>query len=248
MQTNGIGNSHSDMHNVTTCIHNHKHRLEGKVGGAAAGGSAATQQMAAASEQSQETFSLSAWLQNTLSGAKRLLGRIWGSEAENVQGDVTAQTGVENMADIAAKNASEVMNSALDIHNNLQQNFYQEQAHTNTLSVSQIEAAAAAVQPVQNVNSNPYFSTIQDNVASQQTIWQKMKVRFQNITGFLAKHFSFSNSSSFQTRQERPKEDLRRHSRYREDDLEIDCIITDDSYLMDSYNKKGEYSKLSAGK
>lgn len=204
MQTSGIGSSHSDAHQVTTCIHNHKHQLEGEVQGAASSASNTTQQVQSTSEQNGESFSLSSWLQNTLSGAKRLLGKIWGESAETT--------------------------------------------HTSTLHSSQIEAASATVQPVQNYNNNPYFSAIEENAAPQQSIWQKIKVRFQNITGFLTKRFSFSNSSSFQTKQERPKEDLRRHSRYREDDLEIDCILTDDSYLMDSYNKKGEYSKLSADK
>lgn len=212
MQTSGIGSSHSDAHQVTTCIHNHKHQLEGEVQGAAPSASSTTQQVQSTSEQKGESFSLSSWLQNTLSGAKRLLGKIWGESAESAQGEIAETT------------------------------------HTNTLHSSQIEAASATVQPVQNYNNNPYFSAIEENATSQQSIWQKIKVRFQNITGFLTKRFSFSNSSSFQTKQERPKEDLRRHSRYREDDLEIDCILTDDSYLMDSYNKKGEYSKLSADK
>ena len=212
MQTSGIGSSHSDAHQVTTCIHNHKHQLEGEVQGAAPSASSTTQQVQSTSEQKGESFSLSSWLQNTLSGAKRLLGKIWGESAESAQGEIAETT------------------------------------HTNTLHSSQIEAASATVQPVQTYNNNPYFSAIEENATPQQSIWQKIKVRFQNITGFLTKRFSFSNSSSFQTKQERPKEDLRRHSRYREDDLEIDCILTDDSYLMDSYNKKGEYSKLSADK
>lgn len=248
MQTSGIGSSHSDAHQVTTCIHNHKHQLEGEVQGAAPSASSTTQQVQSTSEQKGESFSLSSWLQNTLSGAKRLLGKIWGESAESAQGEIAAQTGVESMADIAAQNAAETLSSAVDVRSDLQHNARQETLHTNTLHSSQIEAASATVQPVQNYNNNPYFSAIEENATSQQSIWQKIKVRFQNITGFLTKRFSFSNSSSFQTKQERPKEDLRRHSRYREDDLEIDCILTDDSYLMDSYNKKGEYSKLSADK
>lgn len=252
MQVNGIGNSHSDMHQVTTCIHDHKYQLEGKVGGADAGASAVTQQVTSASGQSGETFSLSAWLQNTLSDAKRLLGKIWGSETTSVQGDVTTQAGTETLSDIVLQNTTEIVNDAMNMQNNMQnnmqQNPYQQPTNTTTLHVSQIEAASANVHPLQDYHNNPYFAAVSENTASQQNIWQKIKVRFQNITGFLAKRFSFSNSSTFQTKQERPKEDLRRHSRYREDELEIDCIITDDSYLMDSYNKKGEYSKLSAGK
>lgn len=248
MQMNGIGNSHSNMHHVTNCIHDHKHGMEGKVGGAAANTSTASQQVTVTSEQPGQAFSLSGWLQNTLSGARSLLGNIWGSKDASVQGEVIAQAGIETVTDIAAQNASEVVTGSVSVQSGLQQNLQQDQTHTNALHVSQIEAASATVQPTQNFNNNPYFAAIQEDTAPRQTIWQKLKVRFQNISGFLAKRFSFSNSSSFQTKQERPKEDLSRHSRYREDEVEIDCILTDDSYLMDSYNKKGEYSKLSADK
>jgi hypothetical protein len=59
--------------------------------------------------------------------------------------------------------------------------------------------------------------------------------------------FGFQTRSSFQSGS-RPKGDLRRKSRYRKDEVEIDCILTDDSYLMDSYDRKGEYSKLTTKK
>lgn len=252
MQTNGISNStHSDMHHVTNCIHNHKHRLEGKVTGAGGASATPTQSVTASTQQSKEPFSLSTWLQDTLSGAKRLLGKIWGSDADTVQGETVAKSGMETVSDIAAQNAAEAAKSALNVQSGLQQNLYQDlyqQPNTNTLHTSQIEAASTLVQPPQNPNNNPYFAAITEDSVLQQSVWNKIKVRFQNITGFLAKRFSFAGGGTFQTKQERPKEDLRRHSRYRKDDVEIECIITDDSYLMDSYNKKGEYSKLSAGK
>ncbi len=214
MQINGIGNSstHSNAHNVTTCIQNHQsqtNELKGNMGVAVSSNSASTQHPPRAPQQSEESFSLSAWLQNTFLSAKKLWGKIWGSETEMVQKDMVSET------------------------------------NNGILHTGQIEVASAAVQPAQNFNNNPYFSTITEETLPKQTIWQKIKVRFQNITGFLAKRFSFSNGSSFQTKQERQKEDLRRHSRYRKGDVEMDCIITDDSFLMDSYNKKGEYRKIS---
>lgn len=221
MQINGIGNSHSDMHHVTNCIHSTQKHLDGKVGGASAGAanSNMTQTISVTSDQTGESFSLSSWLQNALSGARRLFGRIWGSSSDTLTGET-----------VANQNSAQTQNSA------------------HTLHASQIEAASAVVQPSQNYNNNPYFTTVADTVPTKQNVWQKLKVQFHNITGFLTKRFSFGNSSSFHTGQERPKEDLRRHSRYREDDMEIDCVLTDDSYLMDSYNKKGEYSKLSGSK
>ena len=221
MQINGIGSSHSDMHHVTDCIHSTQKHLEGKVGGASAGAANAnmTQTIPATSDQTGEPFSLSSWLQNALSGARRIFGRIWGSSSDTLTGET-----------VANQNSAQTQNSA------------------HTLHASQIEAASAVVQLSQNYNNNPYFTTVADTVPTKQNVWQKLKIQFHNITGFLTKRFSFGNSSSFHTGQERPKEDLRRHSRYREDDMEIDCVRTDDNYLLDSYNKKGEYSKLSGSK
>ena len=108
------------------------------------------------------------------------------------------------------------------------------------------EAMAGATVRQQNLYDNPYFSAVEDAGKEKQSIWDKMRVRFQSVAGQLTKQFSGRNA--FQTKQQKPKEDLRRHSRYREDDLEIDCILTDDSYLLDSYDRKGKYSKLSAKK
>jgi len=214
MQTNGIGNNHNDMHHVTNCIHNHKHRLDSQMPSVAGGGAEKTSvQPTKAATQQEKTMSLADWLKNTISDARGLLGRIWGSDIGAVQGDVASPVGTETMADIA-----------------------------------HIETASTAVTPVRDVNNNPYFAALTEESTPKQSTWQKIKIRFQNITGFLTKRFSFAGGSASHTRQEQPKEDLRRHSRYRKDDVEIDCILTDDSYLMDSYNKKGEYSKLSTDK
>lgn len=112
-------------------------------------------------------------------------------------------------------------------------------------TIAQEMAASANVKPAVQ-DSNPYFSTIEDAAKEKKSIRERIKVRFQEIAGQLTGRFSGKNS--FQTRQEKPKEDLRKHSTYKKDDLEIDCILTDDSYLLDSYDKKGEYSKLSTKK
>ena len=108
--------------------------------------------------------------------------------------------------------------------------------------------------PPQGMQENPYFSAVENIGGRQETLWRKMKVRFKDITGQLAGHLpkKFSGflqtRNSFQARQQKPKQDLRKHSKYREDKVEIDCVLTDDSYLLDSYDRKGEYSKLSTKK
>lgn len=108
------------------------------------------------------------------------------------------------------------------------------------------EAAAGFGIQQQSVQNSPYFSAIEDTGRAKETLWEKVRVKFHSVTGQLTGRFS--NRNSFQAKQGKPKEDLRKHSRYRQDDLEIECILTDDSYLLDSYDRKGEYSKLSAKK
>lgn len=221
MQINTTNLHHSDMHQVTNCMHDHGHSLEGKMSAASSGAAATSQSTAPKTEQLQPTFSLSAWLQNTLSGAQAVLFKFFGTTGDGTPGD-TNQNGAEVMAPIAPSDMS-------------------------SPHITQVEAVSTLAQPP-TIDNNPHFVPIQENV----TPWQRIKVRFQNVagslTGFMAKHFSFSNNSSFHTRQEKPKEDLSRHNRFRKDEVEINCIITDDSFLMDSYNNKGEYSTLSSKK
>lgn len=90
---------------------------------------------------------------------------------------------------------------------------------------------------------NPYFVPLDNAAKPQPNVWQRARLRIQNLAGQLKKQFSGRNS--FQTKKEHSKEDLRRYSRYRKDDIEVECILTDDSYLLDSYDRKGEYRKLS---
>lgn len=110
---------------------------------------------------------------------------------------------------------------------------------------------AAASMPVneQNgkdrINNNSFFTPVMSAAEPSHNIIQKVKLKVHQAAGYLAKHFSFSGKNSFDTKQKERREDLRRKSRYREDEMEIECIITDDSYLLDSYDRKGEYSKLS---
>lgn len=234
MQINGIGSGNihnSDMHQVTGCMHNHS--VSKKNGGAAASPSADNTLQTAMSEYRQQEgqFSLASWLKNALSGGRNLLHRIWG-ENSNV-------TTAETAGDKSVAGAEQVMAQVGDPRESA--------SHTaQNPSISAQEAMASATVRPQNLHNNPYFSTVEDAAREKRSVWNKLRVRFQSMAGQLTKQFSGRNT--FQTKQQKPKEDLRRHSRYREDDLEIDCILTDDSYLLDSYDRKGEYSKLSAKK
>lgn len=247
MQFNGIGQEHNrEMHHVTTCIHDHSHyKLEGEMHGAAA--SAAKPQAMQPAEQKQEgELSLSAWLEKNLNRGKRLLQGIWGSseapgagEAGDKTGEaqVLAQLG-EDRSDRGNVHAAGSSSSA--------------QGAVPALHTPQIAAAGTSAQ-LQEIQNNPYFSMLREDGNQSKTMLQKIRVKFKDITGQLAGHLpgKFSGAGkkgNFQAGKESRKEDLRRHSRYRGDELEIDCILTDDSYLLDSYDRKGEYSRLSAGK
>lgn len=227
MQLNGIGSNHSsDMHNITNCLHDHK--VTEKKGGASMSSQSQTASQQQISKQSLENnFSLTDWMKNVLDGARNIFGKIWGTQ---------------EMADIPVQNNG--TDNPLGMGEEVLLTPMSEDA--NMLKDPGLSQASAAVQPVQNLVNNPYFSAIGDTGQKQQTVWQKVRVRFQNIAGYLTKHFSFSNRNAFHAKQEKSREDLSRRSRYRKDDLEIDCVLTDESYLLDSYNKKGEYSTLSA--
>lgn len=233
MQINGVGNGTGHNHNahqVTGCIHEEK---VSKKSGASA--TASANQNTAQSNNSQYTqqpggFSLSSWWKKLLAGGQKLFVSIWG-EVPVKDVESGKDEGLQDMEQVMAP-IGDAEEGQSDLGTT-----------TNTMGA---EAAAASGFRQQDLHNNPYFSAIEDTGKEKQNLWAKMRVRFQELTGQLTGRFS--NKNSFQTKQQKPKEDLRKHSRYRQDDLEIDCILTDDSYLLDSYDSKGAYSKLSPKK
>lgn len=122
---------------------------------------------------------------------------------------------------------------------------------TDSADEQEMAELAASAIPVNEqdgkdrINNNPFFTPVMSTAEPSHNIIQKAKLKVHRAAGYLAKHFSFSGRNSFDARHKEQKEDLRRKSRYRENEMEIECTITDDSYLLDSYDRKGEYSKLS---
>lgn len=253
MQLNGIGSEHSaEVHHVTTCLHNHGTDFH-KAGGAGPLSSGMSMQAVQPAEQEREVqFSLSAWLDRTLGSGKRLLGRIWNGNEIAASGEpgnklgeaqIMAQIRDDSVTAETGANGSGQTNHQANVPPDIRQ----------TIHTPQIAAAATAVVQPQSIQDNPYFSTVQDSGNRQETVWQRVRVKFRDMAGRLAGHlpgkfFGAQAGSFFQAKQEKPKEDMRRHSRFRKDEAEIDCILTDDSYLLDSYDRKGEYSRLSARK
>lgn len=223
MQLGGVGSDHGrDIHQVTNCIHDHTHYK--KVGGGPMSSSAMSAEAFQMQQQQQEAqFSLSAWMQKLLGSGRGFLKGIWG--ANEVPG--AAETGDKSG---------------------------HAQAMAQAGGTARSEERCTVVKK-EAMPENPYFLAMPENQARTQfTPLQRIRARVKGVTGQLAgklpgHFFRFQAKNSFQAKQDRrPREDLRKRSKYRKDELEIDCILTDESYLMDSYDRKGEYSQLTTKK
>lgn len=241
MQIGGIGNSglnnHSNAsHRVTPSLH---HEHETKKEGAMRVSSAPTNSIKM-TETSQQQLSLLDVLKNTLARGKSLLGRLWGTESggdtpigarQTVEGDRVQQAGADPIVTL----------------------------HDNASHNSHVAAASTVVQPPQTqMGNNPYFTTHSDPGKVKENFFQKIRVKFRDTAGQLTKRFGgrlgerlagrFSGKNTLNSRQQQSRENLRKRSRYKDNDTEIDCVLTDDSYLMDSYDRKGEYTTLTTEK
>lgn len=234
MQIGGLGSSHSASdHHVTNCIHDH--REPQKDAGAMAMKTAASMEAANAKAELQQEgqFSLAAWLKNTLGNGRGVLLNFWGdgqAASDGAEGSRTAVSGAEG----SQAAVSQTMAQAGD-----------------TGAAAAMSAQLAVQQQV--TQGNPYFSGTEGAERHKQPLWKKLRERFHNMSGQLngrrlQKFFGFQTKNSFQTKREQSREDLRKNNRYRRDTVEINCVRTDDNYLMDSYDRKGEYTRLTTKK
>ena len=248
MQVNGICSEHnSGHHNVTNCLH--EHSVGKKESGAfrSSGMDSFTLSGQSSPSQQEGQLSLSAWLDKTLHSGKDLLQRIWGSDPTAVTNGTEGQS-LENQVLAALDDGGVATGVGADTNEQSNHGAYGMQSY-HTLHMPQIVAATTMAQSelTRVMQPNPYFVTAEDNRTA--SLWQKMKVRMKDVAGRLSgrlpgRFAGFWAKGTFQTKQEQPKEDLRKKSKYRQDEIEMDCVLTDDSYLQDSYNKRGEYSKL----
>lgn len=265
MQVGGIGSGNSGLgdhgvsHHVTNCIH--EHDAVGKQTGGAAGLPASAASFSVSGEN-QTAAAPSLWdnLRNLMGSGKRLLGRIWGENADgdNAAGNAAAggapagdaqidRAGLEAVQDVIKQSSME-MSAQAQMGSNSQAQVLsdvkrQHEAH--------IAAASSSVHAPQNmIDGNPYFTTNSDTGKVKETLLQRVRIRFRDIIGQFTRRFGgrlagqFSAKSNLADGRQRSRQDLRKKSRYRENDVEIDCVLTDDSYLMDSYDRRGEYSRL----
>lgn len=225
MQLGSIGNGHSsDMHQVTRCLHDHGQLDKGGAKMAMAP-SAAAQQVLQADQEQQVQLTLTDWIQRLLRNGKEKLLGFWNGSESPSSGDRSEKTG-----------SDQVM---------AQLNNGNDKGVTNT---SHAEKETA-------IYNNPYFATVpaQQPQSAVVAFVKKIKLKTSSIAGQLARHLpgkfsGFQKKGSFHAKKEGNREDLRRRSKYREDKLEIDCVLTDESYLLDSYDRKGEYSQLTTTK
>ncbi len=223
----GVGSEHgSDLHHVTNCMHDHSHYR--KDGGAAANAGSQMSRLQMQKQQQDAQLSLSDWFGRAVAGGRRLLKGIWGTNETNSAGMAGDKTGSGHpMAQVGESTAA---GSHIGVND-----------HTSA-------AHNAAAQ------GNPYFFTVPERNAAHMTPFQKVRAKVvaaaEKLAGKLpGKSFRFQAKNSFQAKPENhPRENLKRRSKYRKDEVEIDCILTDESYLMDSYDRNGEYRQLTTKK
>lgn len=219
---NGIGNGmhnqvmDSHVHHVTDCIHEDRADHKKEVAAGLRDSVTLTNEQPAQTQESQ---------QNMFQWMSRMLGQ--------------GLTGIKNffsagdggVADTASQNADpQDMQIAQD--SVMVQLMPDEKAIADS-------TAKYFVPTKEEIPPNNWFANLKS----------RARIKFGEIRNSLAKYLKQDQSLHMgagrnSTSQNKQKEDKSRLSVYKKDELEIDCIITDDSYLLDSYNKKGDYSKL----
>ena len=222
MQIGGVGSGHDTYsHQVTGCIHEHGENKD--VGNA--GAKLGSVQTAEEVLQENSSVNFMSWVQNISSKGKQLLQKIWG-ESKEANDAITSQNGSGNH--IAGQETLVTGNSV---------------GVKTTMNRAAVETAA----------THTYFRPVEAKDTMPANPFQKVRYQVQKVARKLMDRlpgrFMGSHTGDFlQTKQEQTKEDLRKRSQYKQDDQEIECILTDESYLTDSYNRKGEYSHLTTDK
>lgn len=237
------GHSAQD-HHITSCIHDHSHsKLEG---GTSKASSASAKAQQVSQDQGEGQFSLSAWLEKNLSKGKGLLRSIWGSSQVSQAGEPGDKSGqAQMMAQIGDSRESDAQGRMMSGQESLPPSV------SRTQPVSHVAQAAVAVQP--RVQEDSQAAGAQAAGGQEDNLWRKIKVRFQDMAGQLTGHRRQREAraqarSSFQMRQDRPREQPARAKKPGRDALEIDSCLMEESYLLDSYDRKGEYSRISTKK
>lgn len=245
MQINGLGNEHnSSSHYVTVHVHKHGEMNKDMRGGMQNSAQTAVQQVKKTSTQ-QAPMTEVGLLQRLLDKGKNLLKAIWGSSDGTAEGSMLNADGkgiVDSGVLNTNSNGAGAGNAGYEAaaHN-------QSMVHTEQQSVA--EAAVQSTAKTGVTGGNPYF-TVAEESQKPKGFFGEIRIKIKGIAGQLAGKLpgnmfrSMTNNSFEAGTKKQSQEDMKRRSKYKKDQVEIDCIITDDSFLMDSYDRKGGYRKL----
>lgn len=110
-------------------------------------------------------------------------------------------------------------------------------------------AVAETVPPPQDLTDDTVSATIEVAADQRENVWQKIKVRFENVAGFLMKQFSFSDKDAFQNQTEKGKDEQAQENAspdYTGEHAEMGRMLRDEKYFTTTYNKKGQYTTFAA--
>lgn len=234
---------------MTKCMHDHSHFKREADMSKAAASMARSQGMQAAEQQNQGQLSLSAWLDSYLSRGKSLLKGFWSGGGTAVPGEAGNQSGQEQvLAQIgesreagAAASAGSGIPAAASPQADLSQ------------SVHVARAAQAAVPAAKSPSQEAFRDGAGQESGAQEGMWRRIRVRFKDIAGQLTGHLRgntsrFQAKKSFQPKQAITREEPQKTVKPRRDAVEIANYHVEESYLLDSYDRKGGYSKISTKK
>lgn len=221
---NGVNNQNvnSHVHHVTECIHEEKKKTqEGMTAGLRDSVFLLNMQN---TQKEEPQWNLFQWMSQMLGRGARGIKGFFGIGQEGLQAGSTAGN-AENTGAASSAVSSAMESPAME-----------SPAKTHAMTD---RAARYFVPAKEEIPPNNWY----------QNLKQRARIRFGAIRGSLAKYLKQEQSLHMGTGKNgtspgKEKEDRSRLSVYKKDELEIDCIITDNSYLLDSYNKKGDYSKL----
>lgn len=253
MDFHGIGrDEHGEhVHHVTKCIHEHPHYRTDEDAAKAAASAARAQGSQAAAQQGEGQLSLSAWLEKYLSKGKGMLRRFWNGSESAAAGEAGDRSGQEQvLAQISdSKEASGAAGQSADTAVTEGRQMDVSQAvHVSRASQAAAPASRAQAREVSDA------AGAQEKSGQEGNLWSRMRVRFKDITGQLAGHLRGNTSKyeakrPFQAKQKNVREEQpRREVKPGRDAVQIRTYHVEESHLLDSYDRKGEYSKISTKK
>lgn len=207
--------------------------------------------MQAAEQQGQGQLSLSAWLDSYLSRGKSLLKGFWSGGGTAVPGEAGNQSGQEQVLAQIGESREAGTTAASGAGSGIPAAAIPQADLSQAVHVSR--AAQAAVPAAQSPSQEASRDGAGQESGAQEGMWRRIRVRFKDIAGQLTGHLRgntsrFQAKKSFQPKQAITREEPQKTVKPRRDAVEIANYHVEESYLLDSYDRKGGYSKISTKK